>query len=45
LTTVPLVYDATWKYGILQDLKDIGLTRHLPAFYPILTTGTKTEKT
>jgi len=26
------VYDTTWKYGILQDLKDIGLTGHLPTF-------------
>ena len=25
-------YDTTWKYGILQDLKDIGLTGHLPTF-------------
>jgi len=25
-------YDTTWKYWILQDLKDIGLTGHLPTF-------------
>jgi ribonuclease HI len=25
-------YDTTWKYGILKDLKDIGLEGHLPRF-------------
>jgi len=30
--TISPAYDTTWKYGILQDLKDIGLNGHLPTF-------------